>query len=142
MPSASLSRSRERARVRARALRQASPEAEHVLWYHLRDRRLDGHKFRRQHPVGRYIADFACIEAGLIIELDGGQHFDPSAIGADAERTRALNAAGFAVLRYTDRQMLIEREAVLASIHAWLVEHHPHPDPLPRAGEGASQETP
>ena len=58
-------------KAKARALRQASTDAERALWYRLRDRRLAGHKFRRQHPVGPYFADFACVEAGLVIELDG-----------------------------------------------------------------------
>jgi hypothetical protein len=59
-----LSRSHHEARVRARTLRRASTDAERALWYRLRDRRLAGHKFRRQHPIGPYFADFACVEAG------------------------------------------------------------------------------
>ena len=138
-PTGPLSRKRERVRVRARELRQSSPEAERALWQHLRDRRLDGCKFRRQHPVGRYFADFACVEARLVVELDGGQHFEPEAIRADARRTAELNKHGFHVLRFTDREMLAESDAVLTSILSWLVEHHPHPSPLPPAGEGESK---
>ncbi|MBA3624677.1 MAG: DUF559 domain-containing protein [Methylibium sp.] len=75
-PTGPLSRSRER--VRARALRQTSPDAERSIWLALRDRRLAGYKFRRQHPLGRYFADFACIEAKLIVGLHANHpHPDP-----------------------------------------------------------------
>ena len=133
--SGSLSRERERVRVRARALRQNSPDAERLMWQHLRDRRLDGYKFRRQHPVGPFFADFACVDATLIIELDGGQHFEPEVAAADARRSQVLAANGFHVLRFDNRQMLLETEAVLSAIREWLRSQHPHPDPLP-AGEG------
>jgi very-short-patch-repair endonuclease len=136
-PSGSLSRTRERARVRARELRRSSPDAERAVWAALRNRQLDGYKFRRQHPVGPFFADFACVEASLIVELDGGQHFEPEAVEADARRTQALNANGFHVLRFDDRQALVEREGVLTRILDWLHSHHPHPSPLPPAGEGA-----
>jgi adenine-specific DNA-methyltransferase len=104
----------------------------------LRDRQLDGYKFRRQRPVGRYFADFACIEAMLIVELDGGQHFEPDAIVADRVRTEELNRLGYEVLRFTDREVLTERDAVLTRILDWLHQHHPHPNPLPQAGEGVN----
>ena len=133
-----LSRARERVRVRARELRQSSPDAERAMWRALRDRRLGGCKFRRQHPVGRYFADFACVEALLVIELDGGQHFESDAIEADKRRTAELNRLGFRVLRFTDREALTEREAVLTRILDWLHAHHPHPNPLPQAGEGVN----
>jgi very-short-patch-repair endonuclease len=136
-----LSRSRERVRVRARLLRQTSPDAERNLWAALRNRQLGGFKFRRQHPVGRYFADFVCLETQLIVELDGGQHFDPDTMAADAQRTQNLNQLGFHVLRFTDREALIEREAVLTRILNWLQGQHPHPNPLPQAGEGVIQRT-
>ena len=132
-----LSRSRERVRVRARELRRVSPDAERTLWQRVRDRRLGGFKFRRQHPVGRCFADFACIEAGLIVELDGGQHFEPEAAGGDARRTAELHRLGFEVLRFTDRQALVETQAVLQVALDWMQRIHPHPNPLPQAGEGA-----
>lgn len=129
--------------MRVRALRQSSPDAERLLWRHLRDRRLDGHKFRRQHPVGPSFADFALIEAALIVELDGGQHVEAAAAAADARRTQVLVANGFHVLRLDDRQMLVETDAVLGAIHDWLQTNHPHPSPLPPAGEGTdTKETP
>ena len=129
---------------RARQLRQCPPDAERVLWRALRDRQIGGHKFRRQHPVGRYFADFACLEALLIVELDGGQHFSDEGMAADARRTAELNQLGYHVLRFTDREMLLEREAVRLSIFNWLEANvprpggDPHPGPLPRAGEGVT----
>jgi adenine-specific DNA-methyltransferase len=141
-PSGPLSRERERARVRARALRQASPDAERLLWRHLRDRRLGGCKFRRQHPVGPFFAEFACVESHLIVELDGGQHVEPEAVQADARRTQVLKAHGFHVLRFDDRQMLTATEAVLSAIHDWLHSNPPHPSPLPLAGEGTETKEP
>ena len=122
--------------MRARELRAASPDAERAIWQRLRDRQLDGYKFRRQHPLGRYFADFACIEAKLVVELDGGQHFEAEAMKADAVRTAALNALGFHVLRFSDREALAERDAVLTAVLDWPHTHHPHPNPLPQAGEG------
>ena len=83
----SLSRVRERAGVRARALRRQQTEAEALLWRHLRSRQVLGLKFRRQHPIGPYFADFACIDIGLVIELDGGQHADDSAAALAAAPT-------------------------------------------------------
>lgn len=128
--------------VRARALRSHSTDAERLLWQRLRDRRLEGFKFRRQHPVAGYIADFACLEARLIVELDGGQHFEPEAQVKDQGRTAVLQRAGFTVLRFDNRQMLQETDAVLAVVRDWLLVTHPHPNPLPRAGEGASDPNP
>ena len=124
--------------MRARELRKTSPDAERAIWHAVRNRQLDGYKFRRQHPVARYFADFACVEAQLIVELDGGQHFEPGAIEADRRRTEELNRAGFEVLRFTDREALMERDGVLTRILDWLHIHHPHPSPLPPAGEGVN----
>ena len=142
-PTDSLSRARERAGVRARALRQSSTEAERTLWQRLRNRQLAGAKFRRQHPIGPYFADFACIEACLVVELDGGQHFEADVIAADKRRSGALAALGYTVLRFDNRQMLNETDAVLQVILDHLSARHPHPNPLPQAGEGAEdKETP
>jgi len=114
-----------------------------VIWQRLRNRQVGGWKFRRQHPVGNYFADFACVEARLIVELDGGQHFEPDAERADKHRTAALEMRGFAVLRFDNRQALAETDAVLTAILQWLDDHPPHPNPLPQAGEGVhSRNTP
>jgi very-short-patch-repair endonuclease len=112
----SLSRSRERARVRARALRQRQTDAEALLWSKLRARQILGLKFRRQHPLGNYFADFVCIEAGLIVELDGGQHANAANLAYDRERTEKLRSLGFEVLRFWDNDVLIETEATLEKI--------------------------
>ena len=126
--------------MRARELRHSSTDAENVIWQRLRARQLAGYKFRRQHSVGPYFADFACIEAGLIIELDGRQHFEPGALQADEVRSLRLRDAGFHVLRFDDRQALTETDAVLEHVLHWLVTHYPHPNPLRQAGEGVNQE--
>jgi adenine-specific DNA-methyltransferase len=137
--SGSLSRERERARVRARALREAPTDAESLLWYHLRDRRLANHKFRRRRSIGPYFADFACLEAKLIIELDGGQHVEASAY--DENRTRFMEAQGYRVLRFWNNEVLTQTDAVRERILQALQEDNPHPNPLPQAGEGARQDT-
>jgi len=112
----SLSRLRERARVRARALRQNQTEAEALLWSMLRSRQMLGLKFRRQHPLGVYFADFACIEVGLIIELDGGQHGEGPSIGYDEQRSKDLAELGFQVLRFWNNEVLNETDAVMEKI--------------------------
>ena len=101
----------------ARQLRRSMTDAESRIWYHLRNRRLGGYKFRRQWPLGPYIADFACLEHGLIVELDGSQHADSA---CDAIRDRYLQGLGFTVLRFWDNAALNETEAVCASILRWL----------------------
>jgi adenine-specific DNA-methyltransferase len=123
--------------VWARRLRQASPDAERTIWNRLRNRQIAGFKFRRQHPVGPFFADFACIEAGLIVELDGSQHFGHEAIEADRRRTDELKRHGVDVLRFDDRQALLETDGVLAAILQRLEMPRPRPSPLPPAGEGA-----
>ena len=137
-----LSRLRERVRVRARGLRQSCPDAERALWQRLRNRQLNGYKFRRQHPIGGFYADFACVEASLVVELDGGQHLTPEGLEQDRRRTAKLDEAGFQVLRFTSREALAERDGVMARILDWLTLHHPHPSPLPQAGEGANPSLP
>ena len=96
---------------RARALRKNPTEAERALWRHLRSRQLDEHKFRRQQPLGLYIADFVCLEKRLIIEIDGGQHVGQ--VASDAERTAWLEVQGFRVLRFWNHDVLKDAEAVV-----------------------------
>jgi very-short-patch-repair endonuclease len=103
---------------RARTLRKDATTAENVLWYALRNRQLDGHKFVRQFSIGPYFADFTCREQALVIELDGGQH--AAETGADARRTAFLNAEGYSVLRFWNNYVLGNRDGVLASILAVL----------------------
>ncbi|TAA10151.1 endonuclease domain-containing protein [Pseudoxanthomonas winnipegensis] len=101
-------------RHRARQLRNAPTDAEHRLWQRLRGGRLAGVKFRRQMPIAGYIADFGAPAMRLVIELDGGQHAQQ--LQADAARTRALNAAGYRVLRYWNDDVLQRTDAVLKDI--------------------------
>ena len=101
-----------------RALRANQTEAETRLWLGLRDRRLGGAKFRRQVPVGPYVADFACYTARLIVELDGGQHAENAE--ADALRTDWLEAQGFRVLRFWNNDVMANIDGVLERISAAL----------------------
>jgi very-short-patch-repair endonuclease len=98
----------------ARRLRRDRTEAESRLWYHLRNRQLEGAKFRFQAPIGPYVADFLCVEAKLIIELDGGQH--SVQVEKDAVRTLALEAAGYRVIRFWNNDVLSNTTGVLDAI--------------------------
>jgi len=100
----------------ARHLRRNQTDAERRIWRHLRGRRLLGLRFRRQHPIGPYFADFACLELRLVIELDGGQHADPRGREHDRARTAALEERGYSVVRFWDNDVLRDTQAVLATI--------------------------
>ena len=115
-------------KVFARRLRREQTDAERKLWSKLRDRRLCGAKFRRQHPIGSFVADFCCIETKLIIELDGGQHVENA--DADDERTSYLAGQGYRVLRFWDHEVLKDVNAVIEVIVQ--ASRRPHPNPLPR----------
>ena len=95
-------------------LRQTLTDAESLLWYRLRDRRLGGYKFRRQVPLGPYIADFVCISARLIVEVDGGQHAEVK--NYDEARTRYLRSKGFRVIRFWNNEVLANLDGVLQVI--------------------------
>ena len=112
----SLSRARERVRVRARALREMQTDAEALLWSRLRNRQLLGLKFRRQHPLGSYFADFACVEIGLVVGLDGGQHAETAAMAHDTKRKEDMVGMGFQTLRFWDNDVLKETDAVMEQI--------------------------
>ena len=96
-------RIRPSTRRNARDLRRNPTEAERTLWRHLRQRHVAGRKFRRQHPIGRYVLDFVCLETKLVIELDGGQHADREA--EDQGRTAWLEARGYRVLRFWNTEV-------------------------------------
>ena len=108
---------------RARQLRRDWTKAEARLWLSLRNRKLDGFKFRRQAPIDRYFADFACLEARLVIELDGGQHAEQ--IEYDLARTAVLEQCGFHVLRFWNHHVLTEVDGVLQEISAVLRSARP-----------------
>ncbi|HRJ43323.1 MAG: endonuclease domain-containing protein [Caldilineaceae bacterium] len=103
-------------RQRAKELRRKMTPAERLLWQRVRDRQLEGLKIRRQHPIGRFIADFYCHEARLVIEIDGGIH--DSQAGRDAARTEYLEQRGFRVLRIRNEAITANIEQVLAEIVA------------------------
>ena len=102
--------------TRVRQLRRGATDAENLLWQHLRGRRLEGHKFRRQVWIGPYIADFLCNNARLVIELDGSQHADQASY--DAARSDYLEKRGFTVLRFWNNEVLGDLDAVLTAIRA------------------------
>jgi very-short-patch-repair endonuclease len=106
----------ERMKNAARKLRRDMTDAERKLWFLLRDRRLAGFKFRRQVPVGPYVADFACFANRLVVEADGGQHADSA---HDAERDAWLSAQGFRILRFWNSEILANAEGVVLRI----IEH-------------------
>uniref|UniRef100_UPI0035B2505F DUF559 domain-containing protein n=1 Tax=Chitinimonas sp. TaxID=1934313 RepID=UPI0035B2505F len=108
----------------ARSMRQHAGPAEHLLWQILRDHRFAGAKFRRQHPIDRYIADFCCVEHQLVIELDGSQH--QTQADYDAERSAYLASQGFTVLRFWNNQVVNELEGVLTAIWNALPTEHLH----------------
>jgi len=117
----------------AKRLRRHQTDAERLLWFRLRDRRLSGWKFKRQIPIGRYVADFFCADASLIVEIDGGQH---SGEEHDVERTKALESFGCLVIRFWNHDVMRNIDGVLGAILSTLNQQAPdppHPIPLPCA---------
>ena len=112
-------------RSNARALRKNSTDVERILWSELRDHRLNGTGFRRQVPIGSYIADFLCHAAKLVIELDGGQHFSAHGEQADAARSAAIETKGFQVLRFSNHDVIANRIGVLETIAAAVAARAP-----------------
>ncbi|MBR0779052.1 DUF559 domain-containing protein [Bradyrhizobium diazoefficiens] len=110
---------------RARSLRGVSTDAERILWYRLRARRLNGCKFVRQEPIGPYTVDFICREARLIIEVDGGQHADNP---RDAVRDEWLTDRNYRVLRFWNNDVSRNLAGVLETIITALAEAPPHPE--------------
>jgi very-short-patch-repair endonuclease len=98
------------------------------LWVRLRALRAIGFHFRRQSPISSYIGDFECRRARLIVEVDGGQHATDPGRGRDSIRDEALRRAGYEVLRFWNREVDRELNAVLEAIHQRLIiRHEPHP---------------
>ncbi|TDT56814.1 very-short-patch-repair endonuclease [Enterobacter sp. AG5470] len=121
----------------ARALRKALTPQERQLWRQLRSRRFACYKFRRQHPIGPWIVDFACCEARLVIELDGGQHEEQR--GYDNRRTRWLEAEGWKLLRFWNNELARNEEGMMMRILDVLQVLLPSPRPSPWKGEGEKQ---
>ncbi len=125
--------------AKAKRLRRDLTDAERKLWSILRNSQLDGAKFRRQQPIGPFIADFVCQNARLIIEADGGQHAE--SLG-DARRTKFLEGKGYRVLRFWNNNIVENVAGVAEVISAALATPHPAQaapeSPSPSRGEGLS----
>jgi len=115
----------------ARKLRENSTETEHWFWSRVRAHRLQGFKFKRQHPIGGFVVDFVCLEAMLIVELDGGQH---AASARDQLRDARLSEEGYRVLRFWNNDVLTNVDGVVERVMQNL---RPSPQPSPATGEGA-----
>ena len=143
--------------ARARELRHDATSAEQVLWECLRGRKVAGRKFRRQHPIGRFVADFFCDDARLIIEVDGTIHQEPTQQERDAARECILRESTLTVLRFTNDDVLDHTDQVVQTIATFLAAHaheqpaefppSPSAPPLPQrrergpGGEGRHKET-
>lgn len=101
------------------------------LWLKLKEINLDGAKFRRQHPFGKYVLDFVSLPKKLIIEVDGSQHIEKKNLEHDAKRTMWLEEQGFRVLRFWDNDVLQNTDAVVSKIFEFVKECDPHPKPSP-----------
>ena len=104
----------------ARQLRANQTDAERRLWSRLRNKQLEGARFRRQVPIGKYVVDFYCHAARLIIEIDGGQHSDRQA--QDAARTQDIERLGFLVVRFWNNDITENIDGVLERIRAYLIK--------------------
>jgi very-short-patch-repair endonuclease len=124
------------ARQRARRLRRDQTDAEQALWARLRDRQLFGAKFRRQHPIGHFVADFCCPQRKLVVELDGGQH--AARVAADQKRARFLQEQGYRVLRFWNHDVLGEHGGSARTN----CRGPELPSPLPSPWKGEGEERP
>jgi very-short-patch-repair endonuclease len=106
----------DRFKARARALRASQTSAEAKLWQALRNRKLARWKFRRQHPIDRYVVDFVTLDGKLIVEVDGVTHSEPSEIARDKARTEVLEACGFLIVRASNTDVHENLEGVLEMI--------------------------
>jgi very-short-patch-repair endonuclease len=109
-------------------------DAERVLWSRLRGKQLLDAQFYRQKPIGPYIVDFYCHAAALVIEVDGGQHYETEHAGKDSERDKCLADAGLMVMRFDNRQVLLETDAVIEEIPRVMHERQIPPGPPLQSG--------
>ena len=131
----------------AQTLRENRTDAEGLLWHYLRDKQLDGYKFRRQQPIGPYIVDFACMPHKLLIELDGGQHAERHTY--DQKRAAYLREKGYKILRFWNNEVFENCLGVLENIYDALHHHSPlegesvrHPPPHQPSPHGSASATP
>jgi len=125
---------------KAREFRQNQTPAEEMMWGLVRNRQVADLKFRRQHQIGPYIVDFFCNELRLIVELDGGYHFDEEQLEKDKKRADDLRSLGFALLRFTNKQFMDDPIGVFEQIVAY--GEGPHPRPLSQEERGAKSSSP
>jgi very-short-patch-repair endonuclease len=116
--------------ILAKTLRKNSTDAERVVWKFLRAKQIEGLKFRRQEPIGKYIVDFVCYEKRLIVEVDGGQH----SLETDADRDVWLTSQGFTILRFWNHEVLQNIEGVLEVILRACSQRTPSPTPPIKGG--------
>jgi very-short-patch-repair endonuclease len=109
----------------ARRLRLALTDAERALWRGLRQRGLEQFRFRRQHPLHGFVVDFACLEAALVVEVDGATHSTEAEKAADLRREGVLKRHGFSLLRFSNPEVFENLEGVLETIRLKLVELKP-----------------
>ena len=119
----------------ARQLRKNSTDAERLIWNNLRNRSLEGVKFRRQQSFGPYIVDFIAAEKKLVIELDGGQHAANKVL--DKDRDHYIESEGYRVLRFWNNEVLQNTEGVLERIRQEILKDTPSPRPSPPLGRGS-----
>ena len=124
-----------RVTAKARTLRQNMTKAEVILWVNLRKRALNGARFRRQHPIGPYIADFACPSAKLVVEVDGATHSTPEELAYDLRRTKYLEAEGWSVIRVSNTDVFENIDGVWLTIAARLAPRARFARDLPAGGE-------
>lgn len=117
----------------AKHLRSHMTESENRLWRHLRARRLNGEKFRRQQPIGPYVVDFVHFGARLIVEADGGQHNDAP---RDEKRDNWLREQGFTMMRFWNNEIMSNPDGVLAAVMDAVTGSPLSPSPSPARGEG------
>ena len=106
----------------SRNLRKNQTDAENLIWRHLRRNQLEGFSFRRQHPIGKYIVDFVCLEKRLILEIDGGQHDLEK--DKDGQRTNWLMSEGYRVLNFWNNDVLTNLQGVLETIRLNIISNH------------------
>ena len=121
---------------KARELRHDPSRAERICWELIRAHRMEGIKFRRQHPIGPYFADFACSSKGLIIEIDGDHHADQ--VEADARRTAVMESLGWRVVRFAANEVVQNPEGIWAAIQS-LIDDGALP-PLPASPPSGGEE--
>ena len=118
----------------SRNLRSNMTDAEQLLWSKLHRKQLLGLQFYRQKPLANYIVDFYCAAANLVIELDGSQHFEPDHQAKDAKRDQELESMGIKVLRFDDRQVLTELDAVMSVVFNAVEKQIPPNPPFTKGG--------